>query len=151
MSARSDEKQFYRSKSFKKSLSTSEIPLLVTPPTPRQGISTVKGLEDIIILKDTQAQERTKMLQPRDRRSTSTLYQYDTSVTMRQIIKSWIQFHGEILLGTCLNFVFRTQPQHRRGDLLKPWQAAMFFTCIVMLLATIVFFLMSFWKFMQLR
>ena len=83
MSARSDEKQFYRSKSFKKSLSTSEIPLLVTPPTPRQGISTVKGLEDIIILKDTQAQERTKMLQPRDRRSTSTLYQYDTSVTMR--------------------------------------------------------------------
>ena len=86
MSARSDEKQFYRSKSFKieglefrglrakteKSLSTSEISLLVTPPTPRQSISTVKGLEDIIMLKDTKT-----------RRSTSTLYQYDTSVTMR--------------------------------------------------------------------
>ena len=92
MSVRLDQKKFYRSKSFKieglefrglrakveKSLSTSEIPL-VTPSTP----SVVKGLEDIIILKDTQKQERTKMFQPRERRSTSTLYQYDTSVTMR--------------------------------------------------------------------
>ena len=150
MSVRLDEKRFYRSKSFKieglefrglrakveKSLSTSEIPLLVTPQTPRQVISVVKGFdsttvmwqevfvsgtkpaenvfgpsrnsgkwndnvvftphvisllwnqwvkgfEDKIILKDTQKQERTKMFQPHERRSTSTLYQYDTSVTMR--------------------------------------------------------------------
>ena len=64
MSVRLDEKQFYRSKSFKieglefrglrakveKSLSTSEIPLLVTPPTPRQGISVVKGFDSTTVM-----------------------------------------------------------------------------------------------------
>ena len=42
--------------------------------------------------------------------------------------------------------MFRT-PINRRRDLLKPWQSAMLLSCILILLITGLFFLMSFWKF----
>ena len=44
--------------------------------------------------------------------------------------------------------MFRT-PINRRRDLLKPWQSAMLLSCILILLITGLFFLMSFWKFMD--